>query len=148
MPSVSEVQEIGVYDLAFLGFPMHQFGPDKRTKEFLERNCTAGRKIALFVTHAAQEDYPELPEWLAKFNQAASGAEVIGFFNCQGGLAKGVKFVMTVAPIKKPQSMAKRDDSKGQPDSTRLGRAREFARTIMARFEAHCEVAAGQRCTD
>ena len=58
---IEDVQDIGIYDLSFLGFPTHQFGPDKKTKEFLEKQCTGGRKVALFVTHCAPEDAPESP---------------------------------------------------------------------------------------
>jgi len=132
---MDSVEGLGAYDLAFLGFPMHQYGPDKKTREFLERSCTKGKKVALFVTHAAPEDHQELPEWLAKFSQAAAGGDIVGFFNCQGELAKGVKLIMTVAPSKKLRSMAKMDNSKGQPDAARLDRARAFARNTKLRLE-------------
>jgi flavodoxin len=131
--SIDSVTDLGAYDLAFLGFPMHQYGPDKKTREFLERNCTKGKKVALFVTHASPEDYQELPEWLAKFRQAAADAEIVGFFNCQGELAKGVKFIMKVAPSKRLRSMAKLDNSVGQPDAGRIERARAFARETLSR---------------
>ena len=32
-----------------------------RTKEFLQKQCTGGRKVALFVTHCAPEDVAEVP---------------------------------------------------------------------------------------
>jgi len=43
-------------------------------------------------------------------------------------------------------SMAKLDDSKGQPDAARLEKAREFARSVMAQFDERGEVAAGRPC--
>jgi flavodoxin len=95
---IEDVQDIGIYDLSFLGFPTRQFGPDKKTKEFLEKQCKEGRKVALFVTHCAPEDVPEVQEWMAKFKQAAAGANLVGFFDCQGELAKGVEMVMKIAP--------------------------------------------------
>ena len=133
LKSVDSVTDLGAYDLAFLGFPMHQYGPDKKAREFLERNCTKGKKVALFVTHAAPEDNEELPGWLAKFRQAATGAEIVGFFDCQGELAKGVKFIMTVAPSRKLRSMARLDDSKGQPDAGSIEKARAFASETLSR---------------
>lgn len=131
LKTVDSVNDTSAYDIAFYGFPIHQFGPDKKTREFLEKNCTDGKKVALFITHAAQEDAPELPEWLEKFKAAASSADVVGFFNCQGQLAKGVKFIMYIAPSLR--EMAKRDDSKGQPDAARMAKARAFADETMSR---------------
>jgi flavodoxin len=130
---VSEVQDIGTYDLSFLGFPTHGYGPDKKTKALLERLCRDGRKVALFVTHAAPEDEPEVSEAMSKFKQAAAGAELIGVFDCQGQLAKGPKFFMKISPNKKLRSDAKKDNSKGQPDEARLERARAFARDTLKR---------------
>jgi flavodoxin len=122
--TVNEVQDIGSYDISFLGFPVHGYGPDKKTREFLKKHCTDGRNIALFITHAAPEEEPELPETLAKFKQAAAGADLRGVFDCQGELAKGVKFFMKIAPNKKLRSQAKMDNSKGQPDAARVEKAR------------------------
>ena len=92
---------------------------------------TKGKKIALFITHASPEDHEELPSFLAKFRDAAAGATLLGMFDCQGQLAKGVKFVMRLHPNSKFRAWAKQDNSKGQPDATRLERARVFAREIM-----------------
>lgn len=132
---ISEVQDIGGYDLAFLGFPTHGYGPDKKTKKILEKHCTEGRKVALFVTHAAPENESEVPEWMAKFKEAAGGAELVGFFDCQGQLAKSAKFIMSIAPNKKLRADAKKDNSFGQPDQTRLDNARSFAKETMSRLK-------------
>jgi flavodoxin len=130
---IADVNDIRSYDLAFLGFPTHGYGPDKKTKKLLKRLCTNGRKVALFVTHAAPESEPEVSEWMDKFKQAAAGAEVVGLFDCQGELSKGAKFIMKISPNKKLRSDAKRDNSKGQPDQARLEKARSFAMETMSR---------------
>ena len=131
---IGEVQNIGAYDLSFLGFPTHQYGPDKKTKEFLGRHCTDGRKVALFVTHGAPEDAPEISEWMAKFKGAAAGANLVGFFDCQGEISKGVKFIMRTSPKEKVRAWAKSDNSKGQPDEARLAKARAFTRDTLNRM--------------
>jgi flavodoxin len=131
---INEVQDIGGYELAFLGFPTHGYGPDKRTKNTMERLCTKGTKVALFVTHGAPENEPEVPEWMARFKQAAANAELVGIFDCQGQLAKSAKFIMSISPNKKLRADAKRDNSAGQPDDTRLDKARSFARETMSRL--------------
>ena len=130
---IAEVQDIGTYDLAFLGFPTHQEGPDKKTRETLAKFCTSGRNVALFVTHAAPEDAPEVPGWMDKFKQAASGANLVGFYDCQGQMSKMVKTVLSLSTKKKYRSWAKKDNSKGQPDQTRLDKAKAFARDTMSR---------------
>jgi flavodoxin I len=128
---IREVQDIGAYDLSFLGFPTHGYGPDKKVKEILGRLCTNGGKVALFVTHCAPEDVPEVPEWMAKFKKAAAGANVVGFFDCQGELTKGLELMMKISPNKKVRFFAKKHNSKGQPDESRLIRARAFARDTL-----------------
>jgi len=92
------------YDFVFVGFPMHYGGPAKPAKNFLEKHVQ-GKKIALFVTHATREDSKALQKWLAKCKKAATGADLVGFFNCQGKL-----------------------------DATRLDRARGFAKEIMGKI--------------
>ncbi|MDD1770100.1 MAG: flavodoxin family protein [Methanomassiliicoccales archaeon] len=131
---IEEVQDVGAYDLSFLGFPTHQGGPDKKTKEFLGRHCTNGRKVALFVTHSAPMNAPELLEWMPKFKEAAAGANLVGFFDCQGQPSKMVKFVMRMSSDENTRASAKRDDSKGQPNEATLDRARAFARETLSRL--------------
>jgi flavodoxin len=127
---IKEVQDISTYDLTFLGFPTHGYGPDKKTKQILGNLCTEGRKVALFVTHGAPENEPEVHQWMAKFRDAAKEADVVGFFDCQGQMAASTKFFMRFMG-KKQRDEARRDNSQGQPDETRLERARAFARDTM-----------------
>jgi flavodoxin len=77
---VKEVKDLEGYDLAFLGFPVYNHGPDKKARRFLER----------------QTKYPD----------------------------------------PKVRLWAKIDDSQGQPDATRLERARVFARDIMEKVSS------------
>jgi flavodoxin len=130
---IDEVESIGSYDLTFMGFPTHGYGPDKKAKAALERLCKNGSKVALFVTHAAPENEPEVAQYMAKFKEAAAGAELVGTFNCQGELAGGVKFIMKISPNKKLRADAKRDNSKGQPDEARIEKARTFAKETLSR---------------
>lgn len=133
---IDQVVDISAYDVSFLGFPIERFGPGPKTVRFLQEHCQPGRDVALFVTHAAPEDAPELPEWLQGFRTAAAGANIVGMFDCQGQLAKGVKLMMSIIPIRGLRAMAKRDNSQGQPDGVRLERARAFARETVQKLEA------------
>lgn len=131
---IDEVDSIESYDVAFLGFPIHQMGPDKKTAKLLNKHCVNGRKVVLFITHASPEDGPDLPPWLEKFRQAARGAELAGFFHCQGEMAKGVKRMMSILPNAKFRMWARMDNSQGQPDQARLDRARAFSRDVMKKL--------------
>ena len=128
---ICDVPDSSVYDLIFMGFPMHMSGPDKKAVMRMKQHCVPGRKVALFVTHAAPESEPELPEWLSKFKDAASGAEIIGFFDCQGQMSAPVKMVLRLSRDKKMRNWAKIDNSKGQPDDSRIMKAREFAKEVL-----------------
>lgn len=132
---VQDVRTLDGYDLAFLGFPIHGEGPDKKTTRYLEQLCTPGKNIALFITHAAPEgEATELEQWLDKFRQAAGAANVIATFDCQGELARAIKLFMSIYPNAKYRMWARMDNSHGQPDETRLTRAREFAREVTAQL--------------
>ena len=147
--TIGEVDSIEGYDIAFLGFPIHKMGPDEKTAKLLKKHCINNRNIVLFITHAAPEDGQDLTPMLDKFRQAACGANIVGMFNCQGQLAKTIKFIMSILPDAKLRSWAKQDNSKGQPDESRLERARAFSRNVMARLHDNqipqekvlCEVA-------
>jgi len=133
MLPIDQVASIEGYDLSFLGFPIQKMGPDPKAVRFLHKHCQPGRDVALFITHAAPEDEQILGGWLAKFRDAAANANIVGMFDCQGQLAAGVKFVMSIVPDRELRAMAKRDNSQGQPDATRLARARAFARETLER---------------
>jgi flavodoxin len=138
---IDQAVDIGGYDLSFLGFPVQRFGPDPKAVTILRKHCQSGRDVALFVTHAAPEDEGQLPGWLEGFRNAAAGANIVGMFNCQGQLAKGIKFIMSILPNRELRAMAKRDNSQGQPNAARLDRARAFARDVLAKKQ-------GQPVTD
>jgi flavodoxin len=132
--NIKEIVSLNGYDLVFLGFPVHAYGPDKKARRFLETH-TNGKNIVLFITHAAPEGWHELPEWLGRFEEAAVGANIMGRFDCQGELAKGVKFLMKMIPGK-ARAQAKIDNSEGQPDEIRLDAARIFTREMMTKAAA------------
>lgn len=131
---IREVTTLEGYDLSFLGFPIHKLGPDEQEKSYLEK-LAKSRTIALFVTHMAPEEAPELEGWLQKFRDAATGADIVGMFDCQGQASWLVKFILRFAPDPVIREARKKDNSKGQPDATRLERARAFAKEVMKEFQ-------------
>ena len=129
--ALSEIDDIGGCDLAFVGFPVHGYGAPEEAEQFLQKFCM-GKKIVLFVTHGAPEDSGELPPWLAKCKEAAAGADVIGMFNCQGELAQYVIDELLKSDDPKVRSWGEAGPSTSrQPDAARVEKARVFAREIM-----------------
>ena len=132
---LKEIDDLEGYDFAFIGFPLHGFAAPEEAQSFLEKHCQ-GKKIALFVTHGAPEHSEDLPPWLAKCKEAAVGADVIDMFNCQGELAQYVIDELLKHEDPKVRSWGEHGPStRGQPDATRVERARVFAREIMERIK-------------
>jgi flavodoxin len=131
MTRIEDITSLESYDLSFLGFPIQGWGgPDEPVTHFLTTHVK-DRTIALFITHAAPEDAPPLQGWIQKFKDAAVGANIVGVFDCQGELAQQIKDAMLKHPNPENRAWAEADTSQGQPDATRLTRAKEFAREIM-----------------
>lgn len=117
----------GDADVTFVGLPVVRFGAPEQVRAFLQERCR-GRRVALFITHAAPEDAPELQPWLEACREAAEGCDVVGLFHCQGQLAEPVRQYMLASDA--PDLMrfaALADDADGQPDEVRLQAARRFA---------------------
>jgi len=127
---IQEAQSLKEYDLIFMGFPVHGSGPNPKARTYLENN-TKGKQIALFITHAAPEDAPEMPESIQKFCDAATEANIIDVFHCQGQLSSIVKTVMRFAPDPQIREWAKTDNSKGQPDASKREKAAFFAKNVL-----------------
>ena len=131
---LSEVESLEGYDLSFIGFPIIAFGPAKDGKEFLEQHV-AGKKVALFITHAAPEDQDDVGEWLGKCKEAAASADLVGFFDCQGELSEAIADALMKSDNPMMQSFGeRRPETIGQPDESRLQRARDFAREVASKL--------------
>jgi len=132
---LSDVKDLKGYDLSFIGFPIQASGPANEAKAFLENKVT-GKDIALFITHSAPEDEPQVQQWLAACKIAASGANLVGVFDCQGELAQNVAEMMLASKNQQLIEWAgHRPDTLGQPDGGRLKKARRFAKDIMAKYK-------------
>ena len=130
---LEQVDTLDGYDLAFVGFPIEGYGAAKPAADFLQKNA-AGRNIALFITHGAPEDSPDLPPWLANCRAAAAQAKVVSVFDCQGELSQQIADRMVASKDEKLVAWAKqRPSGIGQPDAARLERARRWAKEVLAK---------------
>jgi flavodoxin len=129
---VEDVTSLKGYDLTFLGFPIHASGADKQAKTFLQTHVKDS-SIALFFTHAATDGAPPVEGWIQKFRDAAVGANIVGVFECQGQASRLVKTMMILN--RNPGVRASARSSQGQPDATRLERARTFANETIGKLK-------------
>ncbi len=131
---IKELKDVGSlkeYDLAFIGFPIHAFGPAQQGKDFLVNQST-GKKVAIFITHAALEDNELTKTWVKTCLESAEKADVLGTFHCQGELAEGIAEMLKKDSNPQMQEFGnQRELTIGQPDASRLEKARTFARETM-----------------
>jgi flavodoxin len=131
LKELSQVKGLEGYDLTFIGFPIEGYGPAKEAADFLEKYA-AGKNIALFITHGAIEDSPDLLPWLGKCKTAATKANLKGMFNCQGELSEKIANYMLNSKDEKLIAWAKkRSLGIGQPDSVRLQNARDWSKGVI-----------------
>jgi flavodoxin len=131
---IAELEDLEGYEFAFVGFPINAFGPNPTAKEFLERNAS-GKKLAIFITHGAPEDNEDIVTWLDKCREAAAGADIRGTFNCQGEVAQPIIEFLLKSDDPKMRAFGEAGPStKGQPDASKLERARAFARETLAKL--------------
>ncbi len=129
---LKEVDSLESYDLVFVGFPIHAFGPAEKAEQFMKQHLN-GADVALFITHASNEDSALLQEWVTKCKEAATDANVIGVFHCQGELAPDITELLLNSDDPKMKAFGEMaPKTKGQPDETRLERARAFATEMIS----------------
>ncbi len=131
---ISEVENLEGYDLAFIGFPVMQFDVPPNVKDFVSKN-TDGKNIAIFMTHAVPEGFEAIHSWTGSCKQAAEGANILGTFDCQGELAQPVIDMLLNAEDPEMKKFGEMGPAtKGQPDASRLQKAKEFAKEIQAKL--------------
>ena len=131
LEELGEVESLEGYDLAFVGFPIHAGNPAADAKAFLEANA-AGKKVAVFVTHAALEGTENAQRYLESCKVAVADADLVGMFDCQGEMAQAiVDFLAKSDNPRHQEAAARAPETNGQPDESRLEKARAFAREVM-----------------
>ena len=137
MKTMEEVESLDGYDLVFIGFPVMQFGPPPPARKFLAAHA-AGRKIALFLTHAMPSDSDDLQQQemlvkeLDRCRSFCSKSEILGLFHCQGELSEESANELMASNI--PMLMefaAMRPQTIGHPGQAELAEARAFAGSVL-----------------
>lgn len=130
--NMDELDNLDGYELVFLGFPIENYGPPQKVREFLKKH-SVNKKIALFITHGSPEFSDYLSPWLEESKKCLDGStELLGLFNCQGDVAQFVIDSMSKSDNPTLRYFAQESAKiKGQPDETRIKKAKDFANEIL-----------------
>lgn len=133
---IKEANNLEGYDLAFIGFPIHQFNAPDEVKKFLNNN-TNGKDIAMFITHGAPGDFEQVSDWISKAKEEAKGANIVDVFQCQGEVSQEIMNMLENSDDPQMQQFAELvATGKGQPDETKLQKAKNFARDVITQKKA------------
>jgi flavodoxin len=134
--TLSDLDSLDGFDMAFIGFPVMQFGPPPAARKFLSDHA-AGKRIALFVTHAMlsgsadQQQQVMLGKELEKCRSACSKSRLIGLFHCQGELSEKMAGELMASNIPMLIEFGRmRPLTMGHPDADELEQAGTFATTV------------------
>ena len=128
---ISEIENFEGYDIVFVGFPVHKFGPPENIKNLLEKQAK-NKNIALFITHAMPKSMEMLEGILGKCKDPACEANLLGIFDCQGELDENLAQRLINHPDPQMQKFgAMREMTIGHPDANEIESARLFAKEMM-----------------
>lgn len=135
--SIREVESLDEYDFTFVGCPIVKFGAGEVFVKWLNEHVK-GKRIGFFCTHGAPEFAPGVPTWVDNLKNTAidAGAEIVNFFNCQGELSQKVLDMLLASDDPNIRRLGGfgRDETIGQPDESRVEKAREFTRETMKKL--------------
>jgi flavodoxin len=133
---IDRVESLDGIDLAFIGFPVMQFGVPAEARNFIAEHAS-GKKIALFVTHAmpSESDDPVqkamLEKELQKCRSVCPKSELAGLFHCQGELARIYADELLASNIPMLMEFAAMQPlTAGHPDPAELEQAAGFAKAL------------------
>ena len=126
---IDEVQNLDMYDLLFIGFPVHSHSVPLKAEELL-KTIPSKKKVALFSTHGSLTGSRLSREALEHATILASKAQLLGSFSCRGKVSLQAMDVLSKSPEHKAWvEMAA--SAQTHPDEHDLEDARAFAKWIM-----------------
>jgi flavodoxin I len=128
--------DLVAYDFIFIGSPLHGGNLAGPVKEFLTSiKSGAGKKIAGFITHAA-DAYPD--QDMDKFSEPiktackATGMEYKGCFDCQGFLTEALhEMIKKSQKLTDEQWAARVAQMTGHPDAKDIQNAKAFTKIAL-----------------
>lgn len=86
---VAEAPDPAGYDVIVVGFWYQGGQPDPASQEYLKK-CGAVPRLFLLATHGAANDSDYARMGMNKARELATGANIVGTFNCQGEVPENV----------------------------------------------------------
>jgi flavodoxin len=131
---LNKVKSLEGYDFAFIGFPVHGFGPAKKAADFIKKHAKE-KDIAIFVTHAMPPDNPMLKNLLKKCQKPAEKSKLVDFYHCQGELAEKVANMLIDSGNPQMAEFGKmRNMTVGHPNDEEVEKARQFAKDTLQKI--------------
>lgn len=130
LSEVDKVENVSEYELIIIAFPIMNFGIPKNIDKFIN-NIIPGKKIALCITHAMNENNPILEGLLKTCTDAAKRLDLIDLFNCRGELSLQVASFLKKHEDPKMRSFGdSQPQTVGYPNEADLQNASDFAKKI------------------
>jgi flavodoxin len=127
---LSEVEDMGEYNLIFIGFPVHSHSVPYKVEKFL-KTIPPGKKIALFSTHGSHTGSRLSREALEYAAVLAPKEKVLGTFSCRGRVSEKALDQLKKSPEHRLWTeMAA--SAHTHPDKDDIADAQGFAKWIMA----------------
>jgi flavodoxin len=128
---IEETHDLEVYDLIFIGFPVHSHSVPYKVEQFL-KGIPPNKKMAFFSTHGSLKGHRLSQEALEHASVVASQAKVLGTFSCRGKLSLQALEALGKSPEHQEWTdMAASANT--HPDEHDLADAKVFAREIKTR---------------
>ena len=126
-----QVSDVDKYDLIFVGFPIHEFGPSKKAASFFEE-ILSDKKVALFVTHAMLNEAPLANIQIDNCKKITEDNHLLGVYSCRGVLSENVAMHMLSSEDKNMRNFGNmRDQTIGHPDENDINNAITFTKKIL-----------------
>jgi len=130
MIPVSEAGNLSGYDRIAVGFWLKGGGPDPATQDFLPK--LTGKQVFFFATHGAAANSAHAKNGLRKAGELATGATVMGSFNCPGEVSAKVQAAVAEKNPKAPW-LPDAPAAAGHPDAHDLALLRQAIQTAFPR---------------
>ncbi len=134
---LDQVCDVSKYDLIFVGFPIHEFGPSKPAVELFEE-IIVNKKVALFVTHAMLKEAPLSEIQIDNCKKITKGNHLLGVYSCRGVLSESVALHMLNSDDEKMRGFGKmREQTIGHPNENDINDAIVFTKKTLKSVHDH-----------
>lgn len=124
----AEIQNKNGFDIIYVGFPIHNFGPSEKAKDFISK-IEENQKVILFATHAMQTESPMNIKQIENCRKAAVHLKVLDIYTCRGEMSESVAERMIHSDNPQFQFFGKmRQQTIGHPNQEELKDLREFVK--------------------